>query len=342
MLIGFFGTVPDHPHNLDELLALYARPAFVAFAAIFALIFFGVLGLVSRPADVLASMANLSSDVYCPTQAHLAEWQLHIRLHRKSLPPKQKKRKSRKDLRRRWSAPTLATLQEVNENPSGIATPILALVDEAARRGLPAERLMIQARGSGLLGPSASSQTTTAPGSVASTRQDKVADYGSIPTRGPSTAPSRQASSSRTASISGNGTDRSARGAQQVQKSLKELEKEKEEEVIVQRTQLGLSVAYGGASGTLSGACLLLAKSGVELLVLTFSGQNQFSRWQSWFLLLIMIIAALAQVRRTIDRQRARADPASLCSSGILTKACGSQTRRLSVPWHSASITRHR
>lgn len=41
------------------------------------------------------------------------------------------------------------------------------------------------------------------------------------------------------------------------------------------RTRVILGVAYGSASGTLSGLCLLFAKTGVELLILTIVGQNQ-------------------------------------------------------------------
>lgn len=39
--------------------------------------------------------------------------------------------------------------------------------------------------------------------------------------------------------------------------------------VALERTRLFVGIAYGGASGTLSGLCLLFAKTGVELLILT-------------------------------------------------------------------------
>lgn len=42
--------------------------------------------------------------------------------------------------------------------------------------------------------------------------------------------------------------------------------------------------------------CLLFAKSGVELLVLTIAGKNQFWRWQSWVLVLGLIVCALLQL----------------------------------------------
>lgn len=71
------------------------------------------------------------------------------------------------------------------------------------------------------------------------------------------------------------------------------------EDASIARTKLLLAVAFAAVSGTLSGLCLLLAKSGVELLVLTFGeGRNQFNRLGSWSLVVIMIVAALAQVSR--------------------------------------------
>lgn len=75
-----------------------------------------------------------------------------------------------------------------------------------------------------------------------------------------------------------------------------------------------LSVAYGAASGTLSGACLLLAKSGVELLVKTFEkdGENQFGRWQSWAIVATLGLAAIAQVsQHSSEQQISRMHPHS-------------------------------
>lgn len=46
----------------------------------------------------------------------------------------------------------------------------------------------------------------------------------------------------------------------------------------LERTKLILGIAYGSISGTLSGLCLLFAKTGVELLILTVVGRNQVGR----------------------------------------------------------------
>lgn len=42
--------------------------------------------------------------------------------------------------------------------------------------------------------------------------------------------------------------------------------------------------------------CLIFAKSGVELLLLTVGGKNQFRRWESWVLVFGLIALALLQM----------------------------------------------
>ncbi|KAG1769215.1 hypothetical protein EDD22DRAFT_817759 [Suillus occidentalis] len=82
------------------------------------------------------------------------------------------------------------------------------------------------------------------------------------------------------------------------------------------RTPLLLALAYAAASGTLSGLCLIFAKSGVELLVLTFGGVNQFFRWEAWILVGGLIIFALGQLWY-LNRGLRLADPAFVCPSAF-------------------------
>lgn len=70
-----------------------------------------------------------------------------------------------------------------------------------------------------------------------------------------------------------------------------------QDSTVQQRTITWIAISYGSASGLLSGMCLLFAKSGVELLLLSFAGHNQFWRWESWILVLGLVIFALLQVR---------------------------------------------
>jgi magnesium transporter len=58
--------------------------------------------------------------------------------------------------------------------------------------------------------------------------------------------------------------------------------------------------------------CLLLAKSGVELLVLTLAGKNQFWRWQSWVLVLGLGVCALLQLWY-MHKSLVLADPTLVC-----------------------------
>lgn len=56
-------------------------------------------------------------------------------------------------------------------------------------------------------------------------------------------------------------------------------------------------VAYGCVSGVLSADTLLLAKSAVELLVRTIIDRiNQFNRWQSWMILVGLVVLAITQL----------------------------------------------
>lgn len=68
-------------------------------------------------------------------------------------------------------------------------------------------------------------------------------------------------------------------------------------QIIHSRVRLVRGMFFGMISGILSAHTLLLAKSAVELLVRTIVDRvNQFNRWQSWIILLGMIMLALTQL----------------------------------------------
>ncbi|KAF9270223.1 hypothetical protein L218DRAFT_848631 [Marasmius fiardii PR-910] len=81
-------------------------------------------------------------------------------------------------------------------------------------------------------------------------------------------------------------------------------------------TRLLLSISYASFSGILSGMCLLFAKSGVELLLLTIKGNNQFWRWESWVLVLGLIVFALLQLWY-LHKALILADPTLVCPSAF-------------------------
>ncbi len=63
------------------------------------------------------------------------------------------------------------------------------------------------------------------------------------------------------------------------------------------RFRLARGFSYGCISGILSAHSLLVAKSAVELIVRTIAdGDNQFGHWQSWMLVLGLVILALTQL----------------------------------------------
>ncbi|KAF5375266.1 hypothetical protein D9758_000286 [Tetrapyrgos nigripes] len=84
----------------------------------------------------------------------------------------------------------------------------------------------------------------------------------------------------------------------------------------INRTRVLLAISYASFSGIISGMCLLFAKSGVELLLLTIQGDNQFWRWQSWILLLALVIFALLQLWY-LHKGLVLADPTLVCPSAF-------------------------
>lgn len=78
------------------------------------------------------------------------------------------------------------------------------------------------------------------------------------------------------------------------------------------RVPLILALSYASASGILSGMCLLFAKSGVELLLLTLGGKNQFWRWEAWLLVLGLGVFALLQLWY-LHKALILADPTLVC-----------------------------
>ncbi|KAI6132822.1 hypothetical protein EDD16DRAFT_1529828 [Pisolithus croceorrhizus] len=82
------------------------------------------------------------------------------------------------------------------------------------------------------------------------------------------------------------------------------------------RTALFLALAYAAASGIMSGLCLIFAKSGVELLLLTFGGSNQFYRWEAWALVGGLVVFAIGQLWY-LNRGLRLADPAFVCPSAF-------------------------
>ncbi|KAF8807402.1 hypothetical protein BYT27DRAFT_7338106 [Phlegmacium glaucopus] len=84
----------------------------------------------------------------------------------------------------------------------------------------------------------------------------------------------------------------------------------------INRTRLLLAISFASFSGIISGMCLLFAKSGVELLLLTLTGNNQFWRWEAWVLVLGLILFALLQLWY-LHKALILADPTLVCPSAF-------------------------
>ncbi|KIO08272.1 hypothetical protein M404DRAFT_344461 [Pisolithus tinctorius Marx 270] len=85
---------------------------------------------------------------------------------------------------------------------------------------------------------------------------------------------------------------------------------------IANRTALLLALAYAATSGIMSGLCLIFAKSGVELLLLTLGGSNQFYRWEAWALVGGLVVFAIGQLWY-LNQALRLADPAFVCPSAF-------------------------
>ncbi|BGP44873.1 hypothetical protein JCM10450v2_000688 [Rhodotorula kratochvilovae] len=65
----------------------------------------------------------------------------------------------------------------------------------------------------------------------------------------------------------------------------------------VERTKVWIAVGYGATSGTLSGLCLLITKTGIDLLISTItSGENQFGHLEAWIILAALLLFELVQL----------------------------------------------
>ncbi|GAA6047261.1 hypothetical protein JCM3770_001855 [Rhodotorula araucariae] len=64
-----------------------------------------------------------------------------------------------------------------------------------------------------------------------------------------------------------------------------------------ERTKVWIAVGYGATSGTLSGLCLLITKTGIDLLISTItSGENQFGHLEAWIILAALLVFELVQL----------------------------------------------
>jgi hypothetical protein len=112
----------------------------------------------------------------------------------------------------------------------------------------------------------------------------------------------------------------------------------RETDAALTRTRLWIGIAYGSVSGTLSGLCLLFAKTGTELLILTALGTNQFKRWQSYVIVAVLLVAAILQLWY-LNRSLRLLGPTLICPlafcfynlSSILNGLCRSNSVRMAA-----------
>ncbi|BGP52957.1 hypothetical protein JCM8202_004039 [Rhodotorula sphaerocarpa] len=244
-LVGIFGTVPEETHTLPELVALYRRPAFLAWLAFLS-------------AALTAVVAT----------AHLVEWRLARTLA--NLPPGTPKLPRRRAPRgrrpRRWSSPTA---------PAG--PPLSSSTTSALRHGRTESTATERA-------PLLSSQHAERQSKYreASTRFAQRIDPvrpRALELPAPATAPTSGTAAAAAKSL----PSQTPPVAEILQAA--------------DRTRLGLAIAYGATSGSLSGLCLLFTKTGMDLVIQTLVNRNnQFGHLEAWALLIVLLVCELAQL----------------------------------------------
>jgi hypothetical protein len=106
------------------------------------------------------------------------------------------------------------------------------------------------------------------------------------------------------------------------------------------RLEMLLGMSYASFSGILSGMCLIFAKSGVELLMLTIGGDNQFVRWETWVLLIGLAVFALLQLWY-LHKSLVLANPTLVCPCECYMFPWRSRISDNLLQWRSAGTTCH-
>lgn len=293
VLIAIFGVVPEKTHSLEELIQLYNRPSFIVWMILQFVLLVAILSVAHYTEHTLEKKLE---DVYIaiPTSPD------HYESHEPSesddepeTPPSSTPLGRANDLNgarkaRRWSTPPSYLVQASNDlvshqnPPAGIPSGVSKTVAQASMPGTPTT----------IASPASQLHKSTTPTS----RSSRHVSFGQTKYR-------TFGSTRNSASGHESKTLQQKRGLRKPANITTNTIQQRYSNDRAEKIRLWLGIAYGSASGTMSGLCLLFAKTGVELLILTVVGQNQFKRWESWMIVLALLVCALLQVRSTLVLQ---------------------------------------
>lgn len=303
VLIAIFGVVPEKTHTLEELIQLYNRPSFVIWMVLQFILLVAVLGaahysersLDRNLQDVYIAIPSSAVDEYDEDEddddednvTSEPEDELETPPQSATMRNKSTKLTSSKTGRkaRRWSTPPSYLALAGNDlatspPPSG----------RDSRLDSPAHHTVVaQASMPGAPNTIASAASQLHKSTTPTSRKSRHVSFGQTKYRTFNHSTGSPASSDFNASQKRGFRKPSNLSTITIQQRFSNDKAEK--------IRLWLGIAYGSASGTMSGLCLLFAKTGVELLILTVVGQNQFKRWESWMIVLALLVCALLQVR---------------------------------------------
>jgi hypothetical protein len=290
VLIAIFGVVQEKTHTLEELVLLYMRPSFIVWMVVQLILLMALLGtahwreraMEQNLQDLYIAIPGSPGSYHDTDEASDDEndsdtpLRKSVSAGRNNLPPAQSKNRKA----RRWSTPPSYLALGTSDVPGG---------------DHPHEESALHTPDTPMLAGSALSTAPNTPGVPVKsiTPSSRHVSFGQTKYRtfGSSLA-STPASTPRTSVAEAKSLKRGFRKPPNVDITIQPRFSSDRSE----KMRLWLGIAYGSASGTMSGLCLLFAKTGIELLILTVVGQNQFTRWESWMIVLALLVCALLQV----------------------------------------------
>ena len=282
-LIAVFGVVQEEEHGIQELLRLWARPAFLGFFGSVV----GLTGVVLVIVRVYLSRLSGAEAWLWERRSSEADVQAHVVSYVTYRSMRQGRIRLPDDMEDEALDPAGA--------PSNYASPC----HPAAIPFQPTSKHSAPSSVAGALADTEVESTETtgllAPATIVKT----PSDHPSTPTR----------SRVRFASISSNRTDE-----EDPLDSVLVIQPTPAQ----QRTITLTGLAFAACSGVISGMSLVLAKAAVELLVMTLEycrtgkGANQFAHPQSWFLVAGLAVGGMAQLVY-LNYSLCFASPALIC-----------------------------
>lgn len=291
VLIAIFGVVPEKTHSLEELIQLYSRTSFIIWMVLQFVLLVAILCAAHYTEHCLEQKME---DVYIaiPTSPDYQDHEPSESEDEAETPPvstplgNANKYTNGPRKIRRWSTPP----SDLGQAAGGLVS-LHDSVQHSERSSEPHTTSMTVAQASvpGTPNTLASAASQLRKNTAIASRTSRHVSFGQTKYR-------TFGSTGNSAIANEIKTLHQKRGSRKPASIITNSIQQRYSNDKVEKIRLWLGIAYGSASGTMSGLCLLFAKTGVELLILTVVGRNQFKRWESWMIVLALLVCALLQL----------------------------------------------